>query len=107
MSKGFTLMEVLIAMFLFVVATIAIVGVSVLVSKTTFKVEKQVVAQAIANDTIEILHGLPYAKVHLVPSGATIQSNSAINAKGGIEYKQIILQDQQEYVVVVDVLPED
>ncbi len=100
-------MEVLIAMFLFAVATIAIVGVSVLVSKTTFKVEKQVVAQAIANDTIEKLHGLPYSKVGEVPSGATLQDNPVVTAKGGIEYKQVIQQDQQEYVVITDVVPID
>src|SRR3989338_3633496 len=103
MSKGFTLMEVLIAMFLFAISTIAIVGVSVLVSKTTFKVEQQVVAQAIANDTIEKLHGLPYAKVGTIPSGAT----GGLKSDGSLEYSQPIQQDQQEYVLVTNIFPVD
>ena len=103
MQNGFTLIEVLIAMFLFAVATIAIVGVSVLVSKTTFKVEKQVVAQAIANDAIEKLHGLPYTKIGIIPSGAT----GGLKPDGSLEYIQSIQQDQQEYVLITNIFPVD
>lgn len=101
---GFTLMEVLIAMFLFAVATVAIVGVSVLVSKTSFQVERQVVAQAMANDVVEKLHGLPYSKVGLC---VTQQSNAAIEAQGGIECTETIQQAQQEYTVITDIVPVD
>lgn len=102
--KGFTLMEVLIAMFLFAVATIAIAGVSVLVSKTSFQVEQQVVAQAIANDAIEKLHGLPYSKVGVC---IAVHSNPAIEAKGGIECTESVQREQQEYTVITDILPVD
>ncbi len=105
--KGFTLMEVLIAMFLFVVATIAIAGVSALVAKTSFRVGRQVVAQAIANDKIETIQAMSYGMIGRVPAGATQQSNTIIEGQGGVEYVETITQNQQVYTVTTDVVPVD
>lgn len=94
-------------MFLFVVATISIVGVSVLVSKTSFQVERQVISQAIANDRIETIQAMSYGIIGLVPAGATKQSNATIEGQGGIEYVETITQNQHPYTVTTDIIPVD
>lgn len=106
MNKGFTFIEVLVAVFLLVVAVIAIVGVSVLATRTAFQTQKQVAAQALANEKIEIIHSLLFDRVGLIPSGATEQINSSLPA-GSVEYVETITQGQQAYTAVTDIVPID
>lgn len=105
--RGFTVIEVIIAAFLFSVAIIGIAGVSILVSKTSFQVERKVVAQAIATDKIESIRAMQYTSIGTLPAGATQQSNTTIESKGGIEYTETLQQNQQSYTITTDIIPVD
>ncbi len=103
---GFTLVELLIAIFFLLVAVIGIVGVSVLTTRTSFQVERKVISQSIANSTIEKLHALSYSEVGAVPSGATLLENGSL-PYGSVEYQETIHQNGQDYIVTTDVIPID
>lgn len=106
MKNGFTLIEILVAMFFLAIAVIAIVGVSVLSTRSSLRVEKKVVAQAMVNDAIEGLHALSYDRVGIVPTGAILQANPAL-PYGSVEYAQEVVKNQQTYSVITSIIPID
>lgn len=61
--QGFTLIEVLIAVFLLAVAAIAFTGLLVLSTRISLESERQTVAQGIVNEELEYIRSLNYDSV--------------------------------------------
>ncbi len=104
-NGGFTVIEILLAMFLLATGVVAIAGVSLLATRTTLRVEKNVVAQAIANDAIEKIQAMPYGMVGELPEGATLVSGGI--TEESIRYTQDIAQNGQQYTLTIDVVAAD
>ena len=104
-SKGFTIIEILLAMFLLATGVVAIAGASVLATRTTLQVEKKVAAQAIANDAIEEIQAMLYSSVGiLLPDGATVVEEET---EYSIRYTEQVIQNEQNYTVTTDVVGVD
>ncbi len=99
-SKGFTIIEILLAMFLLATGVVAIAGASVLATRTTLQVEKKVAAQAIANDAIETIQAMLYSSVGILPDGA----EQVEKTENSIRYSRHVVQNQQNYTVTTDVV---
>jgi type II secretory pathway pseudopilin PulG len=89
-QSGFTIIEVLIALFLIGLITIAIVGLAVLGTRTSFESERQNVAIGIANEVVEQIRGLDYDNVGLQPDGI-------------LTAEQPVTRNQQTYDIALSV----
>lgn len=81
MTKGFTIIEVLIAMFVLAVTVIGLFGFVTLILKSTNDGQRRIVATALANEKMEMIRNLPYDSVGTVggvPSGPIVQTEEAV-----------------------------
>ena len=84
---GFTIIEVLIAMFVIGTVVTGLFGLFILSIRTSQEAERRIVAIALANERMEMIRNLPYAKVGTsggVPSGSISQSETI--ARNGVDY---------------------
>lgn len=95
-SYGFTLVEILIAVFLFGVLALAIVGLITLGTRISIESERQTVAQAIVNEQIEFVRSLPYDDVGYTDAAGT-------EPDGVVVRSQDIARNQQQYATAVTI----
>ncbi|MDA1168960.1 MAG: carboxypeptidase regulatory-like domain-containing protein [bacterium] len=77
MTKGFTLIEVLIAAFVFAVLSVGIFGLLGLILRSNHDSQRRIIATALANEKMEMARNLPYESVGTVggvPAGPIVQS---------------------------------
>ncbi len=82
MSKGFTLIEVLIAMFVLAVVVVGLFGFIVLIVKSAHEGQRRIVATALANEKMEMVRNLPYDSVGTVggiPDGPILPTEDVIS----------------------------
>ncbi|MEK7499010.1 MAG: prepilin-type N-terminal cleavage/methylation domain-containing protein, partial [Patescibacteria group bacterium] len=93
MTKGFTLIEVLIAMFVLGVVVVGLFGFITLILKSSHDGQRRIVATALANEKMELLRNLSYDNVGTVggvPSGPILQTEE-------------IVRNSSTYTVSVDI----
>ncbi len=91
--SGFTIIEVLIAMFLIGTVVVSLFGLFVLGIRLTQESERRVVAVALANERAEMIRNLPYASVGTsggIPGGSLTQN-------------EVVTRNHVPYTVVTDV----
>jgi|GEM_PF-3246673 type II secretory pathway pseudopilin PulG len=93
-QSGQTLVEILVAVFIMGLLSIALFGVAVVSTKTALVSEQRTVAQAIANEKIELIKVTPYIDVGL-DDGST--------PDGVYAPTETITQNDQEYVISIAV----
>jgi len=77
MTKGFTMIEVLISVFVLGVVVVGLFGFITLVLKSTHDGQRRIVATALANEKMETIRNLSYDRVGTfggIPSGPIVQS---------------------------------
>ena len=95
-SSGFTLLEVLIAVFILAVLAIAITGIAVLGTRSAVVNEQSIVAQGISSEELERLRVLSYDEVGFV-------SPASGQPDGLLEQAQQVNRNGQDYVVTYEV----
>ena len=93
---GFSLLEVLIAVFILAVLTVAVTGIAVLGTRSAVVNEQSVVAQGIVSETLEQLRVLSYDEVGYV--------NPKPNQPDGLlPQTQLVGRNGQEYTVAQEI----
>ncbi|MEF8847168.1 MAG: prepilin-type N-terminal cleavage/methylation domain-containing protein, partial [Candidatus Paceibacterota bacterium] len=103
-KKGFTLIEVLVGVFLLVLIFMGIFGAYRLIGKVLQRSEKKITASAIANEQMERIRNLPYLKVGTQDAelpyaqGVLPQSTSTVrnNLTYNIEIKVKLMTDEAD-----------
>lgn len=91
-KSGFALTEVLVALFVLGVSTVAVTGLAVLSTRTSFNAERQTVALAIANEKVEHVRSLPYEDVGY-------KDATGNEADGILDRRHDVQRNQQKYTV--------
>lgn len=97
-QSGFALTEVLVATLLLGVATVAITGLAIVGTRSSFESERQTVALAIVNEKVENVRALPYGDV-----GLTDANENEGEPDGVLLREESVTRNQQAYVVETDV----
>lgn len=95
-KTGFTLLEVLIAVFILAVLAIAITGIAVLGTRSAVVNEQSIVAQGISSEELERLRVLSYDEVGFI-------SPAAGQPDGLLEQAQQVNRNGQDYTVTYQV----
>ena len=77
MTKGFTLIEILIAVFVLAIIVVGLFGFVVLILKSTHEGQRRIIATGLANEKMEMVRNLSYDSVGTVggiPAGPIVQS---------------------------------
>ncbi len=81
MNKGFTLIEVIISIFVLGVVVVGLFGFVTLTLKSTHDGRQRIIATALANEKMEMIRNLPYDSVGTVggiPSGPILQTEQVV-----------------------------
>ncbi len=95
-QRGFTSIEILAAIFLLGVSTIAITGLATLGSRFSFEGERQTVATGIVTERVEYVRSLSYADVGFTDAEPG-------EPDGKLLREENIVKNQQTYNVTIDV----
>ena len=91
MDKGFTLIEVLVGVFLLVIIFLGIFGAYRLIAKVIQRSEKKITASVIANEQMERIRNLPYLKVGTqeaeLPYAQGILTDSTTTVRNDVSYE--------------------
>jgi type II secretory pathway pseudopilin PulG len=88
LSRGLTLIEVLLATFIIGVVVVGLFGLFVLSMRSAQEGERRVVAIALANERMEMIRNLPYVDVGTsggIPQGEILQDETV--TRNGVEYQ--------------------
>lgn len=95
-SRGFAFTEVLVATFILGVSTLAIVGLSVLGTRSSIESKRQTVALGFVNQRIEKVRGLPYGQVGYV--------EPAVGEPAGLlTHEEKVTENQQSYNITTTI----
>lgn len=99
-KEGFTLVEILVAVFLFGILALAVIGLATLGTRLSIESERETVAQAIVNEKIEFIRSLKYDDVGYTdatgsePDGVVVRSETA-------------MRNQQQYALTTTITLKD
>src|SRR5688572_28869887 len=94
-KNGFTIIEILVTVFIIAIVVTAIFGLFVLNIRTSQEAERRVVATALANERAEMIRNLPYADVgthggipagEIVPTEVITRNNTTYTVNTDIRY---------------------
>lgn len=74
--KGFTLIEVLVAVFVLATVIVGLTGLGMIVTRTAVESERRNVAQGIANEEMEVARSYSYDQLENLEGKKTVQRNS-------------------------------
>ncbi len=95
-ARGFALAEVLVAIFVLGVSTVAITGLSMLGSRSSLEAGRQTVAIGLVNQHIEQIRGLSYGNVGFIQPASG-------EPDGVLTHEQKMKQGQQTYTVTTTI----
>lgn len=82
-NQGFTIIEILVTIFIIAVVVTGIFGLFVLNIRTSQEAERRVIATALANERAEMIRNLPYASVGTqggIPAGAIVPNETIVRS---------------------------